>query len=124
MQCQCGIEIIDLEKDSVAVGFERTKIVFFIWIVGVAKVVVDFDCLDDARHCFGTERSDAYRHHRVTLVEILSQLVVERANAVGLGVISVVMVVSIVIVMPRRNRSRRRCRRRWMGRAMGWIWLG
>ena len=51
----------------------------------MAKVVVDFDCLDDARHCFGTERSDAYRHHRVTLVEILSQLVVERANAVGLG---------------------------------------
>jgi hypothetical protein len=57
---------------------------FFVWIVGVAKVVVDFDCLDDARDCFGTERSNAYRHDRMALAEILSQLVVESSNAVGL----------------------------------------
>ena len=84
MHCQCGIVIIDLEKDRVAVGFERAKVMFFVWIVGVAKVVVDFDGLDDARDCFGAERSDARRHDRMTLAEILSQLVVERANAVGL----------------------------------------
>ena len=85
MHCQCGIVIIDLEKDRVALGFERAKIMFFMWIVGVAKVVVDFDRLDDARHCFRAKRSNAHRHHRMTLVEILSQLVVERANAVGLS---------------------------------------
>jgi hypothetical protein len=32
---------------------------FFVWIV-MAKVVVDFDGLDDARDCFGSERSPAH----------------------------------------------------------------
>jgi len=41
---QRGIVIIDLEKDCVAIGFERAKVMFFVWIVGMAKVVVDFDC--------------------------------------------------------------------------------
>ena len=85
MRGQRGVEIIDLEKDGVALGFERPKVMFFVWIVGVAKVVVGFDGLDDARDGFGAERSDACRHDRMTLVEILSQLVVERANAGGLG---------------------------------------
>src|SRR5271163_4610227 len=78
------IEIIDLEKDRVAIDLERTKVVFSMWIVGVAKVVIDFDGLDDARDCFGSQRSNAYRHDRMALAEILSQLVVERANVVGL----------------------------------------
>ena len=59
MHGQRGIVIIDLEKDRVAIGFERAKVVFFVWIVGVAKVVIDFDGLDDARDCFGAERSNA-----------------------------------------------------------------
>ena len=85
MHRQSGIVIIDLEKDRVAVDLERAKVMLFVWIVGVAKVVIDFDSLDDARDCFGTERSDAYRHDRMALAEILSQLIVERANAGGLG---------------------------------------
>ena len=84
MHCQCGIVIVDFEKDSVTLGFERPKVMFVVWVVGVAKVVVDFDGLDDARNRFRAKRSNAYRHHRMTLVEILSQLVVERANAVRL----------------------------------------
>ena len=52
MHCQCRIVIIDLEKDGVALGFERAKVVFFVWIVLVAKVVKDFDGLDDARDRF------------------------------------------------------------------------
>ena len=84
MQSQCGIVIIDLEKDRVALGFERAKVMFCVWVAGVAKVVVDFDRLDDARDDFGSERSDAYRHDRMALAEILSQLVVESSNAVGL----------------------------------------
>ena len=59
MHGQRGIVIIDLEKDRVAIGFERAKVMFFVWIVGVAKVVVDFDGLDDARDCFGAKRSNA-----------------------------------------------------------------
>jgi len=84
MQSQRAIEIIDLEKDRVALDLERAKVMFFVWIVGVAKVIVDFDRLDDARDGFGSERSDAYRHDRMALAEILSQLVVESSNAVGL----------------------------------------
>ena len=46
----------------------------------------DFDGLLTMRaYCFRAKRSNAYRHHRMTLAEILSQLVVERANAGGLG---------------------------------------
>ena len=41
------IKIIDLEKDFVSVGIERTKVVFFVRVIGVAKVVVDLDGLDD-----------------------------------------------------------------------------
>ena len=74
----------DFKKDRMALDLERAKVMFFVWIVGVAKVVVDFDRLDDARYRFGAERSDARRHDRMALIEILSQLVVERANAVRL----------------------------------------
>ena len=45
---------------------------FLVWTVGVAKVVVDFDGLDDVRDCFGSERSNAGRHDRLPLAEILS----------------------------------------------------
>ena len=45
MRGQRGVEIIDLEKDRAAIGYERAKVVFFVWIVGMAKVVVDFDGL-------------------------------------------------------------------------------
>jgi hypothetical protein len=51
----------------------------------VAKVVIDFNGLHDARHCFAAKRSNARRHDRMTLAEILSQLVVECANAGGLS---------------------------------------
>jgi hypothetical protein len=56
MHRQCGIVIIDLEKDRVAVDLERAKVMSFVGVVGVAKVVIDFDGLEDARDCFGTER--------------------------------------------------------------------
>ena len=79
------VEIIDLENYCLAINLERAKVMFFMWIVGMAKVVIDFDGLDDARDCFGAERSGGPGHDRMTLAEILSQLVVERANAVGLS---------------------------------------
>ena len=71
---------------------------FFVWVVGVAKVVIDFDGLDDARHCFRAKRGNARRHHRMTLVEILSQLVVERANAVRLGGFGLIVMIVFIVV--------------------------
>ncbi len=81
---QILVEIIDLEKYRAAIDLERAKVMLFVWIVGMAKVVIDFDGPDDARDCFGAERSNAYRHDRMAMTEILSQLVVESSNAVGL----------------------------------------
>jgi hypothetical protein len=34
-------EIIDLEKYCVTVDLERTKVIFLVWVVGVAEVIVD-----------------------------------------------------------------------------------
>ena len=97
MHCQCGIVIIDLEKDGVAFGFKRAKVMFFVWIVGVAKVVVDFDGLDDARDDFGSERNDAYRHDRIAWLKFFrSSSLRVRMRSVCVDLISVVMVVSIV----------------------------
>jgi len=62
MHRQGGIKIIDFEKDRVAVGFERAKVVFFVRVVGAAKVVVNFDGLDDAGDRFGAKRPSARRH--------------------------------------------------------------
>jgi hypothetical protein len=72
MQSQRAIKIVDLEKDRVALDLERAKVMFFVWIVGVAKLVVDFDGFDDARYGVGSERSDTYRHDRMALAEIPS----------------------------------------------------
>lgn len=55
------IEIIDFEHDPVAVGIEGTKVVFFMWIVGVAKVVVHRNRLDDA--LMGALRGVPARRH-------------------------------------------------------------
>jgi hypothetical protein len=63
MHGQRGIEVVDLEKDRVAVGFERAKVMFFVWVVGVAKVVVHFDCLDDARDSRIRALNDTLRHN-------------------------------------------------------------
>jgi len=49
------VEGINLEKDFVAIGFERTEVVFFVRIVGVAEIVVDGDRLDDARDSLGAK---------------------------------------------------------------------
>src|ERR1700687_1411337 len=79
------VEIIDLEKDHLAFGFERTKIVFFMRIVGATEIVVHGDCFDDASDSFGAECGDTVRHHSSAFVEVMTQSVVEGANPVGLS---------------------------------------
>jgi hypothetical protein len=54
MHGQRGIEIIDLEKDRVSIGFERAKVMLFVRVVGMAKAVVYFDGADDTGYRFGT----------------------------------------------------------------------
>jgi hypothetical protein len=49
------IEIVDLEKDPVAVGLERSKVVFLMRVVRMAKVVEDSNRFDDAFDSNGAE---------------------------------------------------------------------
>ena len=45
---QVLVVIIDLEKDRLSVGFERPKIMLFVWVIGVTKIVIHRDGFDDA----------------------------------------------------------------------------
>ena len=45
---QVLVVIIDLEKDRLSVGLERPKIMFFVWVIGVTKIVIHRDGFDDA----------------------------------------------------------------------------
>jgi hypothetical protein len=42
------IVVIDLEEDRVALGFERSEVMFFVRIIGVAEVIIRCDCLDNS----------------------------------------------------------------------------
>jgi hypothetical protein len=55
---QGRIEIIDLEKDCLTVGLERPEIMLFVWIIGVAKIVIHRDGFDDAVDSLLAKRSD------------------------------------------------------------------
>jgi len=68
--------IVDLEKDDVAVGFKRAKVVLLMRIVGVAEVVKYGNRLEDARDCFGAESCDAASQHCSAFTEVLAQLVI------------------------------------------------
>jgi hypothetical protein len=64
MHGQRGIEIIDLEKDRVTINLKRTKVMFFIWVVDMAEIVVDANCLHDAGDCFRRPLREAQRRRR------------------------------------------------------------
>jgi hypothetical protein len=71
----------------VTVSLERSEIMLFVRIVGVAKVVIDLDGLDDARDGFGTERSNSSGHNGLptATADVSPQIIVERTDAVGLA---------------------------------------
>ena len=81
-----SIEIIDLEHDHVTVSLERPKVVLLVRVVGVAKVVEHRDGLDDPLDGLGAERRHAWRHDGHSVGEILTQFIVQRANARSLRV--------------------------------------
>src|SRR6266404_3526855 len=69
-----------------AVRIERAKVVLFVRVVGVAKVVVHGDRLDDPGDGFGAEGGDAGSHHCNPPGKILTQFIVQRADARSLAV--------------------------------------
>src|ERR1700730_3096629 len=68
-----------------AVGIERTEVVFFVRVVGVAEIVVHCDGLDDALDGFLPERSNARCDDCEAAKQMLAELVVERTDLAGLG---------------------------------------
>src|ERR1019366_3609165 len=72
--------------DRLSVGFERPEIMLFVWVVGVAKIVIHRDGIDDALDSLLTKRSDAWRDDGHTADQVLAQVIVERANAFGPGI--------------------------------------
>ena len=80
---QVLVEVVDLEKDRLSVGFERPKIMFFVWVIGVAKIVIHRDGFDDALDSLLAKRSDAWRDDGEAAEQVLTQLIVEGANAFG-----------------------------------------
>ena len=41
MVAEALVEVVDLEEHTLAVGVERAKVVFFVRVVGVTKIVKD-----------------------------------------------------------------------------------
>ena len=76
--------VIDLEEDRAAVDLERPKIVFFVRVIGVTKIVVHRDGFDDAGNGFGAEGGDTGCDQGRTDGEVLAQVVVKRTNGFGL----------------------------------------
>src|SRR5262249_40620758 len=84
MHRQCFVVVVDLEKDRLAVGVERAEVVFLIRVVGVMKVVKHLYGLDESFDGLLAQRGDARRDHGVAGAQVLSQFVIELANAVGI----------------------------------------
>jgi hypothetical protein len=70
------VVIIDFKKDHVAVGFERAKVMLLVGIIGMTKVVVYGDCLDNASDSFGTKSRYSLGYHCCAFAEVLPQLIV------------------------------------------------
>src|SRR5436190_22065351 len=86
MMAEALVEVVDLEKDLMAVGVERAKVVLLVRIVGVTKVVKDGDGLDDSGDGLIAKGGDTRSHDRESLGKILAQRVVQCANAHSLGI--------------------------------------
>ena len=70
---------------------------FFVRVVGMAKIVVHRDGIDDAGDGFGAEGGDPGSHDGMAVWQVAAQLVIECANAVGPSGFGLVMVVSVGI---------------------------
>jgi hypothetical protein len=57
-----------------------------VWVIGVAKIVIHRDGFDDALNSLLAKGSDAWRDDGNAAEHVLTQFIVERANAVGPGI--------------------------------------
>ena len=73
---QIVIEIVDFKKDRVTIGFERAKVMFFVWVVGMTEIIEHRDSLDDPVDCFWAKRSNARRHYGDAGSQMLTQVVI------------------------------------------------
>jgi hypothetical protein len=65
----------------VTVDFKGPEVVLLMRVVRVTKIVEHRDRLDDPLDGLGAEGRNAWRHHRDPFGEILTQLIVQRAEA-------------------------------------------
>ena len=79
------VEIIDFEKYRVAIGFELAEVVLFVRVVGVTKVVVHGDRLDDPVNSLLAQPCDPRRHNCGAGRKVLAKVVIEYANLFGLA---------------------------------------
>ncbi len=73
--------VVNFEKDCSAVSLERAKVVFFARIVGMAKIIIHRDGLDDAHDRFGPEGGDPRGNDSTAVGQVATQFVIERANS-------------------------------------------
>src|SRR5258707_2949683 len=68
-----------------AFGLERPKVMFFVRVVGVTKIVKQRDRLDDAFDGRAAEGSNSRRHHGHAAGQCVPQVIVQVADAFSLG---------------------------------------
>jgi hypothetical protein len=69
----------------VTVRLERAKVVLFMRVVGVTKVVEHCDCLDETLDSLLAEGGNARGDDSVAANQMLPKFIIESADAVGLG---------------------------------------
>ena len=79
------IVIVDLEKDRLVFCRERTKVMFFVRIVGMAEIIKHSDRLKEAVNGGLTESGDARGDNSHVLGDVLAKAIIEGTNAIGLG---------------------------------------
>src|SRR6266436_489065 len=68
-----------------AFGLERPRVMFFVRVVGVTKIVKQRDRLDDAFDGRAAEGSNSRRHHGHAAGQCVPQVIVQVADAFSLG---------------------------------------
>src|SRR5437773_5581771 len=70
------------DKDRMAVHVQRAKVVLFIWVVRVTKLIVERDGPENSRHDVIAKRGNArcYEGRAITRTEVRSQLIIEGAD--------------------------------------------
>lgn len=82
MISEASVETIDLEN-LLAHRPERSEVVLFMWIVGVAEIIKDGDRFGKALYGFLTE-CNAWGHNRRAFDQVLAEPIVDTANPLSL----------------------------------------